>query len=123
MRRRDQIGSKYNLPSSLNVGGYFTIKINRLRVNAYAKIAVNENARFSTFSNFFENVPTSQNRSNFAWGGFSGSSFTWNQKKWGKNFSGNFLFSGPRNLKLRIFLQRALVHSIACFSFTMESVQ
>ena len=70
MRRRDQIGSKYNLPSSLNVGGYFTIKINRLRVNAYAKIAVNENARFSTFSNFFENVPTSQNRSNFAWGGF-----------------------------------------------------
>ena len=37
MFRRDQIGLKYNLPSSLKVGSHFPIKISRIRNDAYAK--------------------------------------------------------------------------------------
>ena len=53
MRRYDQIGSKYSLPSSMKVGSHFAIKIYCLHNDAYAKIAENWNDRFSTFLNFF----------------------------------------------------------------------
>ena len=69
MRRRDKIVSKYNFPSSLKIGSHFTIKIHRLRNNAYAKIAVNGSARFWTFLHF-KNISDELKSLKFRLGGF-----------------------------------------------------
>ena len=110
MRRRDQIGPKYNLPSFLNVG-HFTIKIYRSRKNRHKL-----KCPIFYFLEFFQNISDESKSLKFRLGGRgSKSSFTLNKKLVERIFW-EFSYFRPLRVPLRHITWAILELCLAKFS-------